>query len=86
MGGENMPKKQKDEEKVAEQELVIEGAEKVFIQEGVLVVKANRMLSTLEHKQLSEKLRYENEKSGVKLVLLPFSCDPVEGENDGKSD
>jgi len=41
----------------------------------VLVFKAKRPLTEEEHKQLSEKLRFEEEKSGVKIVLMPFSCE-----------
>lgn len=41
----------------------------------VLVFKASRPLTEEEHKQLSEKLRFEEEKSGVKIVLMPFSCE-----------
>lgn len=45
-----------------------------------LVVKATRALSTQEHKQISDKLRYEEEKSGLKIVLLPFTTELAEAD------
>lgn len=43
--------------------------------EMILVFKALRPMDEGEHIQLSDKVRYENEKSGVKAVLMPFSCE-----------
>lgn len=43
--------------------------------ETVLLWKATRELSTEEHEQLSEKLRLEQERSGLKIVLVPLSVD-----------
>jgi hypothetical protein len=40
-----------------------------------IIFKATRPLTEEEHKQLSNKIRYENEKSGVKVVLMPYSCE-----------
>lgn len=39
----------------------------------VLIWKANCPLSEVEHEQLSAKLRFEHEQSGVKIVLVPYS-------------
>jgi len=47
--------------------------------ETILLWKANRPLSQAEHEQLSEKLRFEQAKSGVKIVLVPFSVDAEAG-------
>ena len=41
----------------------------------VIVFKASRPLSKKEHDQLSEKVRSESEKSGVKAILMPYSCE-----------
>jgi|GEM_PF-2343411 len=41
----------------------------------VLVWRATRPLSEAEHEQLSEKLRYESEQSGARIVLVPFSVE-----------
>ncbi|MBC2722336.1 hypothetical protein [Desulfosporosinus sp.] len=48
--------------------------------EGVLYLKAKRPLTVREHEELSQKLRYEMKKTGLTMVLVPFSLDPVEGE------
>lgn len=42
--------------------------------ETVIIFKATRPLTEAEHEQLSQKVRYENEKSGVKVVLMPYAC------------
>jgi len=44
--------------------------------EQVLVWKAKIPLSEEEHRMLSERLRYEQEKSGVRIVLVPYLVDP----------
>lgn len=41
----------------------------------VLVWRATRPLSEAEHQQLSQKLRYESEQSGARIVLVPFSVE-----------
>ncbi|MDP4158388.1 MAG: hypothetical protein Q8911_01310 [Bacillota bacterium] len=43
--------------------------------ETIIVFKATRPLTESEHEQLSQKVRYENEKSGVKVVLMPYTCE-----------
>lgn len=43
--------------------------------ETVLIWKATMPLSENEHEQLSAKLRYEQEKSGVKIILVPYSVE-----------
>jgi hypothetical protein len=64
-----MARRKADNEEVKEVEQVAEATEKTII------FKATRPLTTEEHKQLSDKIRYENEKSGVKVVLMPYSCE-----------
>lgn len=49
-------------------------------EQSVLIFKANRPLTVQEHEELSQKLRYEEENTGLKIVLVPFSLDVVDGE------
>lgn len=54
----------------------IEGAEmKNEAEETVVLWKATMPLSVEEHQQLSAKLRHEQERSGVRILLVPFSAD-----------
>ncbi|WP_207383535.1 hypothetical protein [Paenibacillus solani] len=56
--------------------ITAEKAEEVKVGEEVLVIwKANRPLSITEHEQLSEKIRFESEHSGARIVLAPFSVE-----------
>jgi|SanBayMetagenome_1026888.scaffolds.fasta_scaffold255330_1 hypothetical protein len=41
---------------------------------GIVYFKAIFKLSDEEHKNLSDKLRYEAEKSGLNIVLIPASA------------
>ncbi|MFD2614491.1 hypothetical protein [Paenibacillus gansuensis] len=41
----------------------------------VLLWKANRPLTVEEHEHLSEKLSFESMKSGIPIVLVPFSVE-----------
>lgn len=43
--------------------------------ETVVLWKATRPMNSAEHEQLSQKLRFESEQSGVKVVLAPFSVE-----------
>lgn len=43
--------------------------------ETVVLWKATRPMNSAEHEQLSQKLRFESEQCGVKVVLVPFSVD-----------
>lgn len=44
--------------------------------EKVLLWKATMPLSDTEHEQLSNRLRFEEERSGVKIILIPYSIVP----------
>lgn len=46
--------------------------------DGVIFMKAIRQLTVNEHKDLSDKLRYEEENTGLKIVLVPFSLELTE--------
>lgn len=48
--------------------------------EGVIFMQANRPLTVHEHKELSEKLSFEEEKSGLKIILVPFSLEVLDGD------
>lgn len=43
--------------------------------ETVLLWKAKMPLSDSEHEQLSNRLRFEQEHSGVKIILVPYPVD-----------
>lgn len=56
-------------------------AEKVkTIKEKVetLIFKPNMKLTAKEFEVLDKQVRIANEKSGVKIVLMPYSCEVVE--------
>ncbi|WP_208652575.1 hypothetical protein [Paenibacillus lautus] len=56
--------------------ITAEKADEVKVGEEVLVIwKANRPLSITEHEQLSEKIRFESDRSGARIVLAPFSVE-----------
>lgn len=55
-------------------------ADEIKRADGVIFMKATRPLTVQEHKDLSEKLRFETEKTGLKIVLVPFSLDLVDGD------
>lgn len=46
----------------------------------VITWKATRPLTVEEHKDLSEKLRFEAETTGLNIVLIPFSVETGETE------
>lgn len=41
--------------------------------EKTIVYQVTRPMTFEEHMELSRRLRYEQEQSGVKVVLLPYS-------------
>jgi len=43
--------------------------------ETVVIFKVNRPLMDHEYDELEKRVRLENEKSGLKIVLAPFSVD-----------
>lgn len=43
--------------------------------DSIVLWKATRPLTQDEHEQLSQKLRHEQEQSGVKVILVPFSVE-----------
>ncbi|MDP4144156.1 MAG: hypothetical protein Q8936_06670 [Bacillota bacterium] len=53
----------------------IDEAVEIKQDEAVIYFKANRPLTTQEHKNLHEKIEIEMEKSGLKIILVPFLVD-----------
>jgi hypothetical protein len=51
--------------------------EEIAEKNNTVFFKANRTLREDEHKLLSEWIRYEAEKSDMKIVLVPLSVDVV---------
>lgn len=43
----------------------------------VIIWRARRRMTEVEHKQLANKLRIEEAETGVKIMLVPFSCEAV---------
>jgi hypothetical protein len=66
-----MPKNRKANSKVQQLEKVVND------KETIIVFRALKKLTDIEHEQLSGKIRFEEEKSGVKIVLMPYSCEFV---------
>ena len=57
----------------------------------VLLWKVNTPLSQSEHEQLSDRARFEEEKSGVRIILVPYSVEvevvnQVPDSNSGEPD
>lgn len=50
-----------------------------------LIFKATRPLDEGEFKLLSEMVRHEEEKSGIKIILMPYSCG-LEEDKENKND
>jgi hypothetical protein len=40
-----------------------------------IIFKANKPLTETEFKLLSDLIKSEEEKTGLKIVLMPYSCD-----------
>lgn len=57
-----------------------ENVETLVKDEKVFIVRATKRLTESEHKQLSDKLRFESEKSGLNFVLMPSICELVQNE------
>lgn len=47
-----------------------------------IVFQATRALTEEDFSLLSDVVRREAEKSGIKIVLMPFSCELVEADQD----
>ena len=43
--------------------------------ETIVIFKVNRPLMPHEYEELEKRVRQENEKSGLKIVLAPYSVD-----------
>lgn len=49
--------------------------EKVVETETIVIFKVNRPLMPHEYDELEQRVRQESEKSGLKIVLAPYSVD-----------
>lgn len=67
-------------EDVVTENIVIEEAAEIKKDNTVIYFKANRPLTTQEHKSLHEKIEIEVEKSGLKVILVPFLVDLSDSE------
>lgn len=53
----------------------VENTDIVAQTETVIVFRATRPLIDCEYEELEKRVRLENQKSGLKIVLAPFSVD-----------
>ena len=60
----------------------IDGVTEVKRTDEIIYFKANRGLTTEEHVALSEKLRFEEESTGLKIILVPFLLHIMDSENE----
>lgn len=55
-----------------------EGVTKVAEMPSAIVFKANKPLSKVEFNVISDMIKQEQAKTGLEIVLMPFSCDLIE--------
>lgn len=65
----------KEEAAAGIQPVAAEGTEMAASAEGIVVFKINRNLTADEYEELQKRVRLENERSGVRIVLAPYSVD-----------
>lgn len=53
----------------------ISDIENVVETETIIIFKVNRPLMPHEYEELEKRVRKENEKSGLKIVIAPYSVD-----------
>jgi hypothetical protein len=67
---------------MVKKKIVHQDVDEVIEKDGTVFFKAKRPLTEDEHKLLSNWIRHESKKSGVNIVLVPFSVDlEVGGES-----
>jgi hypothetical protein len=57
---------------------IIQTTEVAKTTESTIIFKATKPLMKEEFELLSDMVKYENEKTGLKIVLMPFSCEVAE--------
>lgn len=60
---------------MARKKIVDPDIAEVAEKESVVFFRVKRPLTESEHTLLSDRIRSESEKSGLKIVLVPHSCD-----------
>lgn len=68
-----------DKKVSATEPITVQGAEVAKITEAAIIFKATSPLMKGEFELLSDMVKHENEKTGLKIVLMPYSCEVVEG-------
>ena len=53
----------------------VEGTDITQQTETIIIFKVNRPLMDHEYDELEKRVRQENEKSGLKIVIAPYSVD-----------
>ncbi|QNO14928.1 hypothetical protein HYG86_09150 [Alkalicella caledoniensis] len=70
---------QKTDPAVKAEEIEISESEEVT--KKVIVWQATKPLTQKEHEHLSNKLRFEQQKTGVEIILMPYTCKLGDGED-----
>jgi CMP-2-keto-3-deoxyoctulosonic acid synthetase len=69
-------------ETTREKIVINQDAEEIAEKNDTIFFKAKRALTEDEHNLLSDRIRFETEKTGLKIILVPFSVDvEVDGES-----
>lgn len=61
--------------KILTKDTIVDGATEIKKDDIVIYFKANKPLTTHEHKNLHEKIEVEMDKTGLTIVLVPFLVD-----------
>jgi hypothetical protein len=60
---------------MARKKIIHPDIEQIAEKEGVVFFKIRRPLTESEHTLLSDRVRFESDRSKIKIVLVPHSCD-----------
>jgi hypothetical protein len=63
---------------MAEKKITTKKVTKVKETDKAIIFKANRPLMKEEFELLSDLVKLEEKKTGLKIILMPYSCEVVE--------
>lgn len=49
--------------------------------DNTIIVKANRVLTESEHRLMLDRMREQEKRTGMKIIVIPHSADIVEEED-----
>lgn len=70
-----MTKKKAEATTIEVQATEVEGTQAEALAQDIVLFKINRNLTADEYEELQRRVRKENERSGVRIVLVPRSVD-----------